>query len=115
MSRTDAHNPVWVRIARGDLDAEPQHADNHAVCDLPPRPPFTPWRRGMTACHWAFRYTGTHICSCWMCHAGPQHRQETRGARRQDAADLRGALRRWNLGDDSDIDDLAPPRRPQFW
>jgi hypothetical protein len=116
LSRTDAHVPFWVRLARGDLAAEAKHASNHAVCDLPARPPIK--REGWlptTNCYWTLRYTGTHICSCWMCHSGPQHRQENRNQRHRDRIAQRSALRQWRHGDESAFDDLAPPSRVYFW
>lgn len=116
MSRTDAHAPLWVRLARGELAAEAQHASDHRVCDLPDRPPVT-WEGWLpvTRCYWTLRYTGTNICSCSMCHAGPQHRQEHRNQRRRDHMALHAALRRWSHRDDCAFDDLAPPSRKYYW
>ncbi|GAB4597321.1 hypothetical protein LIX17_04545 [Mycobacterium avium subsp. hominissuis] len=116
MSRTDAHVPLWVRLARGDLDAEAQHAFDHAVCDLPERPPSR-WEGWLpaTRCRWTLRYTGTNICSCAMCHAGPQHRQENRNQRHRDRMALRAALGRWRSGEQSAFDDIAPPSRVYYW
>lgn len=38
MSRTDAHAPLWVRLARAELAAHAQHTAADDRCDLPPRP-----------------------------------------------------------------------------
>jgi len=116
LSRTDAHSPFWVPLAHGDLAAQAQHASAHAVCDLPDQPPAK-WEDWLSATNyrWAFHYTGTNVCSCWMCHAGPQHRQENRNKRHRDRVALRAALGRWRHGDQSAFDDLAPPSRTYCW
>jgi hypothetical protein len=116
LSRTDADAPFWVRLARAELAAEALHVRDHVACDLPQRPPTArpPWLPA-TKCHWMFRYTGTAVCSCSMCHAGPQHRQENRDQRHRDRVILRAALRRWNHGDDAAFDDLVPSARVHYW
>jgi hypothetical protein len=116
LSRTDAHRPLWVRLARGDLAAEAEHASDHAVCDLPDHPPVK-WEGWLptTRCNWTLHYTGTNICSCSMCHAGPQHRQESRNHRHRDRIALQAALGRWTGGDEAAFDELAPPSRVYYW
>jgi hypothetical protein len=81
LSRTDAHSPFWVRLARGELAVHPEHAHPHPVCDLPETPADAVRPYGVTKCHWALHYTGINVCSCWMCHAGPQHRHANRTQR----------------------------------
>jgi hypothetical protein len=63
MARTDKTAPLWVRLAHGDLTSRPSHAQHGPHdCDLPPRP-----SRGRTRCYWQFVWTGTRVCSCWLC------------------------------------------------
>lgn len=116
MSRTDAHAPLWVRLARGELAVEAIHAADHVSCDLPQRPP-TKWDGWLpaTKCYWSFRHTGTNVCSCSMCHAGPQHRQDNRNQRHHDRTRLATALKHWHGGDEHAFDDDAAPHRNQFW
>lgn len=86
MSRTDAHAPLNVRLARRDLAAEPFHAHGcRGDCDLPAVPGGA-WRD--SRCRWIFVFTGTYICSCHMCHGGPQNRAERRRDRHQARAEL---------------------------
>lgn len=116
LSRTDAHAPLWVRLARGELAVEAHHAADHDCCDLPARPPgVRPSWSADTKCHWAFRYAGTNICSCWMCHAGWESRRLNRSNRRHDRAGLRVTLDRWRCGDVFAFDDIAPMDRSRFW
>ncbi|MBB3602781.1 hypothetical protein FHT40_002442 [Mycolicibacterium sp. BK556] len=116
MSRTDSHTPFWVQLARGDLAAEAQHASDHAVCDLPAQPPAR-WDGWLptTRCHWGLHYTGTNVCSCSMCHSGPQHRQDNRNQRHRDRQTLHAALDYWRFGDTAVFDELHPPARKRYW
>lgn len=84
MSRTDAHAPFRVRLARGELAARPVHACADRDCDLPDRPPAR-WYPGCapTHCHWEFHYTGVGVCACQMCHGGADNRAENRRRRRR--------------------------------
>lgn len=97
MSRTDAHTPYRVRVARRELAARAVHRCAGSECDLPDL--VAVWSIGRVGrCHWEFAYTGTNVCSCWMCHwhSRPEPRRSSRGARR---VELRGVGRRWNGGD----------------
>ncbi len=98
MSRTDAHTPLHVRLARGDLasTAIHDHRDGQE-CDLPARPES--WCEPIPRCRWEFTFTGTRICSCWMCHAGAENRQERRNSRHSGKAQLASARRSWRGGD----------------
>ena len=111
MSRTDAHAPFHVRLARGDLDAQPCHAVIHDNCDLPELAATVryPWRT--TGCFWAFCYTGVNECPCPGCHGGPQARARNRTERHRDRAALGTALNAWRAGDDAAFDALTPPSR----
>lgn len=93
MSRTDAHTPFRVRVARRELAVRAVHRCAGRDCALPDvGPGWTIGRIGR--CYWEFRYTGTNVCSCWMCHwhSSPEVR---RAAIR---ADLRAVAREWNAG-----------------
>ena len=81
MSRTDAHAPFYVRLVRGDLSAQPQHARIHHACDLPDLEATVryPWRT--TGCFWEFSYAGVNQCSCFNCHGGSQARARNRAER----------------------------------
>lgn len=116
MSRTDAHAPFWVQIARGDLAAEAQHAFDHAACDLPNRPPAR-WQGWLpkTRCYWGLHYAGTNVCSCSMCHAGKQRHQDNRNQRHRDRVTLWTALERWRGGDDDAFDEVMSPVPTHYW
>lgn len=89
MSRTDAHAPLHVRVARREISVDAVHFCGGAECDLPDRGTGTRSR-----CHWQFVFTGTGICSCWMCH-GHRRREIRRSAVR---ARLREAACAFNAG-----------------
>lgn len=111
MSRTDQHAPFLVRLARGDLHAHARHDHRNGPCDLVRRDQaFTHWSR-TTRCYWRFTFTGTSVCSCPLCHAGPQLRAERRAARHHARAALDGAMRRWTAGDRGAFDELFLGRR----
>jgi hypothetical protein len=97
MSRTDAHTPYRVRVARHEVTVRAVHRCAGGECDLPPLDPG--WTIGRIGkCHWQFTYTGVNVCNCWMCHW--HHRPEVRrGAVR---AGLRGVAREWNAGERPD-------------
>lgn len=93
MSRTDAHAPFRVRLARREVAARPVHRCADSECDLPDLDPG--WSIGRIGrCYWEFVYTGTNVCSCWMCHWHTRP-EERRAAVR---AELRGQMREWNSG-----------------
>jgi hypothetical protein len=99
MSRTDAHVPLYVRLARGDLVSHEVHDHRRGDrCDLPDRP--TSWRAPRTTCYWEFVYTGTSVCSCWMCHGGAEHRRD----RRRERHATRALLRVWSVPPDAPTD-----------
>lgn len=87
MSRTDAHTPLRVRAVRREIVVVPTHYCGGHDCDLPAR------ATGLaTRCHWQFLYTGTNVCSCWMCHGHrrPEVRRSVLRAR------LRAVAGEWN-------------------
>jgi len=90
MSRTDAHSPFRVRVARREISVVAVHRCGGRDCDLPAR-----GAGGRTRCHWEFAYTGDGVCSCWMCHW--HHRTEDR--RSAVRTRLRDEARAWNGGD----------------
>ena len=108
MSRTDAHAPFHVRLARGDLSAQPWHACIHGACDLPALDATVPYPSRTTACIWVFFYTGVSECSCSSCHGGPQARARNRAGRHRDHSALGAALEAWRAGDSSASDALIP-------
>ncbi|MEZ0385298.1 hypothetical protein [Mycobacterium sp. pW045] len=89
MSRTDAHAPIDVRIARREIAVVAAHRCGGPGCDLPDR--FV-GRAGR--CHWQLVYTGVKVCSCWMCHWHSRP-EEGRSAVR---SRLRDEARAWNAG-----------------
>jgi len=116
MSRTDAHNPLWVSLARGDLAALANHDHRDGACDLPDlrslgRLDFERRIGERTKCWWEFAFTGTGVCSCWMCHAGPQRRADRRAARHRDRFVLNAAVGLWVTGDEMSFDEVAEPGR----
>jgi len=111
LSRTDAHAPFYVRLVRGDLSAQPEHARIHNACDLPDLEATVryPWRA--TGCFWEFSYTGVNQCPCFNCHGGSQARARNRAERHRDRATLGTALNAWRGGDGSAFDAVVPPNR----
>ncbi len=94
MSRTDAHTPYSVRVARREVTVRAVHRCAGRVCDLPALDPG--WSTGRIGrCCWEFAFTGTSVCCCWMCH---WHRcPEVRRATVR--AELRAVVREWNAGE----------------
>ncbi len=90
MSRTDAHAPFHVRVARREVFVVAVHRCAGRDCDLPNR---SAGRVGR--CRWQFIFTGVNVCNCWMCHW--HHRAEDR--RSAVRTRLRGIARAWNAGD----------------
>lgn len=93
MSRTDAHAPFHVRVARREVAVVPVHRCASRDCDLPDLAPG--WADACHRCRWEFTYTGRGICSCWMCHwhSKPERR------RAAERAELRAVAREWNAGE----------------
>lgn len=120
MSRTDAHTPLWVRLSREELPAKAHHSSDHAQCSLSvhPRDQYvdgtSSWNL-RTDCHWTYKWVGISICSCRMCHAGPQRRAENRLARHRDREALHVALGRWRAGDADAFDELWARSRVHEW
>jgi hypothetical protein len=116
MSRTDAHAPSRVRLARGDLPSRPCHAAPHDRCDLPDRREVARWEAPRylgpaTSCAWEYRYAGVNDCPCITCHGGALARSRNRAGRRDDRASLKAALNAWRGGDTSAFDAVVPPLR----
>ena len=90
MSRTYAHVPLRVRIARGDIAHEAVHDHTDGVCDLPdPLEGDLGWVWGSPHCHWMWLPDGHGLCACEQCHGGSLHRSERRAERQR----VRRALR----------------------
>jgi hypothetical protein len=113
LSRTDAHAPALVRLARGDLTSQPWHARGHDTCDLPDRAAVAGSPEQTTNCVWAFSYTGVGDCSCLSCHGGALARARNRAGRHRDRVALEAARGAWRGGDRTAFDALVPPGRPQ--
>lgn len=111
MSRTDAHAPFYVRLARGDLSAQPCHAPGHDACDLPALTQTVRYAWRTTGCFWGYFHTGVNECPCHNGHAGRQAPARNRAERHRDRAALGTALDAWRGGDDSAFDALVPPSR----
>ena len=111
MSRTDAHAPFHVRLARGDVSAQPRHSRIHHVCDLPALEGTVRYAWRTTGCFWAFFYTGVNECPCPNCHGGWQARARNRAERHRDHAALGKALDAWRGGDSTAFDALVPVSR----
>lgn len=93
MSRTDAHAPFRVRVARREVSVVPVHRCARRACDLPDLDPG--WSIGcIECCYWEFRFTGTNVCSCWMCHWHSLPEERRASVR----AGLRAAAPEWNAG-----------------
>ena len=81
MSKTDKTAPLWVKLRRHDLATEEYHDHRDGVCDLKADPDRTKFFAS-GCCH-TFRYTGTAVCCCPMCHAMEPPRTETQRRRRE--------------------------------
>ncbi len=110
MSRTDAHCPLPVRVARRDVAAEAVHDHRFGGCDLADRSVYVREWLPSARCSWQWRYTGVKVCSCSLCHGGPWRRVDARRARHNDRRSLAARLSAWRGGDDWAFDDdLTPP------
>lgn len=96
VSRTDAHAPFHVRIARREVAVIPVHRCPGGECDLPDL--VAGWVDARSRCYWQFTFTGRYICSCWMCHWHRRPGQRCAVVRAQ----LRAAAREWNGGERED-------------
>ncbi|WP_156759147.1 hypothetical protein [Microbacterium karelineae] len=97
MSRTDAHTPLHVRVARGDIGHVEHHDHVDGSCDLPSAKDeiaFRGWLR--TRCRRKWVFDGTRVCSCEMCHVGSARRAERRRSRQAARRDARAAVHAWN-------------------
>lgn len=104
MSRTDAHVPFWVRLARGDVPRAEAHHHPDGLCDLP-----DPWDRDALrwlpgGCSWQWHDDGRGVCPCEICHGGVRHRAERRADRQSANRALRVAVDLWNAGRREDVD-----------
>jgi len=94
VSRTDAHTPFRVRVARREIAVRAVHRCPGPECDLPALDPD--WSIGRIGrCYHEFTYTGVNVCSCRMCHW--HSRPEVRRAAVR--GELRAVAREWNGGD----------------
>lgn len=93
VSRTDAHTPFRVRVARREVAVRAVHRCASGECDLPELVPGWSGGRG-DRCYWQWLFTGRGVCSCWTCHW--RTRPEVRRASVR--AGLRGVTREWNAG-----------------
>lgn len=91
MSRTDAHVPLQIRVARGDIGRAEVHDHTDGVCDLP-----DPYARdvlpGRGHCHWTWLRDGHGLCPCELCHCGQLNRRERRAERQRVRRELRRAV-----------------------
>ncbi len=91
MSRTDAHVPVQIRIARGDTARVEVHDYTDGVCDLPDPYDRDAWPLRSGHCHWTWLWDGHGLCPCELCHCGQLNRRERRAERRRVRSELRAA------------------------
>lgn len=81
MSRTDKTAPLRVKLRRGDLATVEYHDHRDGTCDLKADPARVKFFA--TGCCRTFRYTGTSVCCCKMCHAVEPPRTEIQRRRRE--------------------------------
>ncbi|MCC6496245.1 MAG: hypothetical protein IT193_08295 [Propionibacteriaceae bacterium] len=91
MSRTDAHVPVQIRIARGDIGHAEVHDHTNGVCDLPDRYDHALEWPSRGHCHWIWLWDGHGVCPCELCHHGRLNRREWRAERQRVRRELRRA------------------------
>lgn len=89
MSRTDAHVPVRIRVARRDTAHTEIHDHADGVCDLPDPYDRDALRAEPGHCHWAWLWDGHGVCPCPLCHRGPDNRRERRADRQRVRRTLR--------------------------
>jgi hypothetical protein len=112
MARTDAHVPLRVRLARGDVPAAAWHASRHDVCDLPDIPDHARRWLPATQCYWTWQYDGHNICSCPLCYDHAGRLRDIRRERRRTRQQIRVALGRPSA---DMLSDLAGPLRRRDW
>lgn len=89
MSRTHAHVPLRIRVARGDVARAEIHDHTDGVCDLPdPYDPGALWQ-GHGHCHWTRLWDGRGLCSCEICSCGELRRRDRRAERQRVRRELR--------------------------
>jgi len=104
VSRTDAHVPLRVRVARGDIGRVEVHDHTDGVCELPGAFELDALSEGRGHCRWAWRWDGHAVCSCWMCHGGSELRRQRRADRHRSRRELRALVVRWNVEGDPGFD-----------
>jgi hypothetical protein len=108
MSRTDAHTPFAVRIARGEIGAHEEHDHRSGDCDLPERDAC---RSITTRCTWTWSWTGVAICACELCHAGVWRRRQNRHGRHSNRVEISAARKVWNGGNPDSFDEVVQMRQ----
>jgi len=99
VSRTDAHAPLRIRLARGEVSRIEVHDHTDGVCDLPDLyDPNQVWHFGGGHCRWDWLPDGHGLCSCGLCHCGEVRRRARRLERQQTRRDLRATVLEWNAG-----------------
>lgn len=99
MSRTHAHVPLRIRVARGDLDRVEVHDHTSGICDLPNPFDLDALQPGHGHCHWTWLWDGRGVCPCQLCHGGEANRRERRAERQRVRHELNDAARYWQAGD----------------
>lgn len=93
MSRTDKTKPFWVKLRHRDLWVVDEHDHRDGVCNLPAAPEVASYGPGHRFdCRWEFRYSGTHVCCCRLCHSADDSQTRPQKLRRME--DVR-ACRDW--------------------
>nr|WP_300146568.1 hypothetical protein [Propionicimonas sp.] len=100
MSRTYAHVPLRVRVARGDIARTEVHDHSNGVCDLPDPYDRDALSRSHGHCHWTWVWDGHGLCPCNMCHGGDSSRQERRADRQRVRRELRQVALNPDLADE---------------
>lgn len=100
MSRTNAHVPLHVRIARRNVPYAEVHDHTDGVCDLPDPYIYDRQWSGRGHCHWTWVFDGRGICPCNMCHGGDYHRADRRADRQRIHRQLRAVALNPDLADE---------------
>lgn len=99
MSRTDAHVPLHIRIARRDIAHAEVHDHTDGICDLPTPYDYDALWAGPGHCHWTWVWDGHGLCPCNMCHCGDINRAERRAERQRVRRELRAVALDPDLAD----------------